>query len=74
MRTKILAMVICLGVLPAALAWGAEDAKPVAVCKDGKTYYNRTGKHQGACRGHGGVSSWSDGTPVRTRDHVTSYR
>ena len=38
-----------------------------AVCQDGTTYYSRTGEHRGACSGHHGVASWTDGSPVRAK-------
>jgi predicted lipoprotein with Yx(FWY)xxD motif len=63
-----------------AAAFGAQPAKPaantdkpVATCRDGKTYYNATGEHRGACSGHGGVAAWADGTPVKAK-RGTSYR
>ncbi len=51
------------------------DMQKVATCVDGKEYYNTTGKHGGACRGHGGVASWADGSAVHSKaGRTTEYR
>ena len=46
----------------------------VAVCNDGKAYYAPTNRHNGACRGHGGVAQWADGSPVKSRTTRGQYR
>jgi hypothetical protein len=79
MKTTISAMLISLTLLGTSIAYAAEapasDARPLAVCKDGKTMYSTTGSHQGACRGHGGVAEWKDGSPVKAHKGSTrSYR
>ena len=51
---------------PAVKASQATDTDiEIATCRDGKKYYGPTNEHRGACSGHGGVASWSDGTPVK---------
>ena len=45
-----------------------------ATCRDGLTYYHPTGEHRGACSGHGGVASWTDGSPVKAHGRKGSYR
>ena len=73
MASTILSMLISLTLFGSSLAF-AEDAKPIAVCNDGKTMYSSSDKHQGACRGHGGVKSWADGSPVRSKGGTRSYK
>jgi hypothetical protein len=46
----------------------------VATCNDGKEYWAKTNEHRGACSGHGGVASWTDGSPVKAKGRKTSYR
>jgi hypothetical protein len=46
----------------------------VATCRDGTTMYAASNEHRGACRGHGGVASWTDGSPVRAKGGKRSYR
>lgn len=72
MRITMTAMFLSLSVLFSAVAFGAE-MKPVATCKDGQTYSNDTGHHVGACRGHGGVAKWADGSPVKAKGGHSSY-
>jgi hypothetical protein len=57
-----------LGATPAGVPAGF---KAVAVCNDGKTYYAKTNEHRGACSGHGGVKSWADGSPVKSKSKST---
>ena len=46
-----------------------------ATCADGLSYYHPTGEHRGACAKHGGVTSWADGSPVKSRGaRKASYR
>ena len=71
---KIIGMTMSLLCLFTSLAIGAETLKPVAVCRDGKTYSNATGEHRGACSGHGGVASWANGQPVRSKGGKGSYK
>lgn len=67
-RTAVAAMFVSLTLLFGAVAKGAEpERKKVAVCADGKEYWSTSDKHQGACRGHGGVAQWADGSPVRSK-------
>lgn len=85
-RTKIALMLASLSMLGAAIANAAppvpakaKDATDgmthVATCNDGKEYYARTNEHRGACSGHMGVLSWTDGTPVKSHGgKKTSYR
>jgi hypothetical protein len=70
---KIAGMFLSLSVLFSSLAFGA-DQKPVATCKDGKVYSNDSGRHSGACRGHGGVAKWEDGAPVKGKGAHGSYK
>lgn len=46
----------------------------VATCNDGKEYYAPTNEHRGACSGHGGVQSWTDGSEVKSHGRKTEYR
>ena len=46
----------------------------VAECNDGKSYYAPTNEHRGACSGHQGVRSWSDGSPVKSSAKGNRYR
>lgn len=48
--------------------------RDVATCRDGKTYRNTTGRHMGACSGHGGVAKWADGSPVKSHTKTTEYK
>jgi len=82
-RTTILALSASLIFFAAALAHGAEtpaaaSAKPelvhVATCNDGKELYKPTNQHIGACRGHGGVKSWADGSAVKAKGGKSEYR
>lgn len=75
MRITMIGMFISFCVLYASIAFGAEEKpmRPVAVCNDGKTYSNTTGGHMGACRSHGGVKSWVDGSPVRSKVKGSKY-
>lgn len=66
--------------IPVVAPSKAPTAKDVAgvetaTCRDGLTYYSATGEHRGACSGHGGVASWADGSPVKSKGgRKTSYR
>jgi TRAP-type uncharacterized transport system substrate-binding protein len=66
-RTLIASMFASLLALSASVALAADAPKEtkLATCNDGKVMYSTTGKHAGACRGHGGVKEWADGSPVR---------
>jgi hypothetical protein len=57
-----------------AAADSSDGLVEVATCVDGKTYYNRSGEHRGACSGHKGVASWADGSPVKSGGGASSYR
>lgn len=46
----------------------------VATCNDGKEYWARTNEHRGACSGHGGVATWTDGSPVKATGRKTAYK
>lgn len=83
-KTSIAFMFASIVTLCASLALAAPAKAPapakdgemrdVATCSDGKVYRNTTGRHAGACSGHGGVSKWSDGSPVRSKARASSYR
>jgi hypothetical protein len=49
--------------------------KLAAVCKDGKSAYKADpSKHQGLCRGHGGVDHFANGDKPKTREKKTEYK
>jgi hypothetical protein len=48
--------------------------RDVAACNDGAVYSNTSGRHQGACRGHKGVSKWFDGSEVKSKKASGHYR
>jgi len=83
-RTTILALTASLFLLGSAIAYGAEtpaaatEAKAelvhVATCNDGKELYKATNQHIGACRGHGGVKTWADGSAVKAKGRKSEYR
>lgn len=77
MRVKgmVFFMILSISAVFAAVAHGAEtDGKvKVATCTDGSTLYRATDKHAGACRGHGGVSTWADGSPVKHKGSSSTY-
>lgn len=62
------------GKADAGYAPAHSDLIEVATCKDGTKMWAPTNEHRGACRGHGGVASWADGSPVRTRKGSREYR
>lgn len=59
----IIATVLALSVLSASAF--AADMPVVAKCRDGKSWHSDSKEHRGVCSGHGGVESWTDGTPVK---------
>lgn len=77
MLTRI-AIVALMLASPVAIA--SEAKVHVATCKDGKEFYtssvDKDGKpaHIGACRGHGGVAKWADGSPVKSHEKKGEYR
>lgn len=78
MRVKgmVIFMVLSISAIFAAVAHGAEstDGKvKVATCNDGATLYKATNEHRGACRGHGGVATWADGSTVRHKGGSSTY-
>lgn len=74
-RTLTASMLASLFALSATVALAADDPTKLATCNDGKVMYSTTGTHQGACRGHGGVKEWHDGSKVKPRGKSgTSYK
>lgn len=83
-KLTALASALAIGFILMGTAFGAAPktaAKPaapslipVATCNDGKVYSHATGEKRGACAFHGGVASWSDGTPVKSKNAKGSYR
>lgn len=77
MKTIILASLLSASLAHAAPAQEAPAKSTmveVATCNDGKVYSHVTGEKRGACSGHGGVASWADGSPVKSKGAKTSYR
>lgn len=76
MKRTILALTLALSI-PALSAHAAGESPTtdapgsakhaVATCRDGKTAYSASDEHRGKCSGHGGVASWADGSPVRSK-------
>ncbi len=47
----------------------------VADCRDGSAAWSSSTNHRGLCSGHGGVASYADGSPVKSRGaRKTEYR
>lgn len=80
-KRTMIGLIVSMLMLGSAIAYGAEtkppttDSKPVATCNDGRTMYGpNPAAHMGACRGHGGVKSWADGSPVKRKGTTRTYR
>jgi hypothetical protein len=78
-RGIVVLMIVSIVGFFATIAHGAEvdsagKVRDVAVCSDGAIYSNTTGRHQGACRGHKGVSKWMDGSAVHHKVPGGHYR
>lgn len=82
MKTTLIALILALAMpayaAPKAPSSPVAASKPAegvltATCRDGKSYYHPTGEHRGACSGHQGVASWTDGSPVKAKSGA-SYR
>ena len=83
---KRIGFALALTFLIPALSAHADDKSPapatsdgekhaVATCRDGKVAYSASNEHRGKCRGHGGVASWADGSPVKSHNGpTTEYR
>ena len=58
MRKSLLSLALIAGLfLPIGTSQAQDTNTVTATCKDGTTFTGR--KRSGACRGHGGVQSWS---------------
>lgn len=62
------------GKAPVPSASKGDGKEKVATCVDGKEYWSASTEHRGACSGHGGVASYEDGSPVKSRGRKTDYR
>ena len=61
MRNLLLSVVLAAGlILPTGAAHAQGTGTVTATCKDGTAFTGT--KRAGACRGHGGVQSWSEAT------------
>ena len=71
MRKLLLSVALISGfMLPIGAAYPQSTATVTATCKDGTAFTGT--KRSGACRGHGGVQSWSEATsPVGTPSPAT---
>lgn len=79
MKTIVLASLLSASLAHAAPAKQAtpkaDGMVQVATCRDGKTMFGPSAsEHRGACSGHGGVTSWADGSPVKGGGKKNSYR
>lgn len=59
---------------PVPSASKGDGKEHVATCNSGKEYWSSSTEHRGACSGEGGVKSWADGSPVRSKARKGEYR
>lgn len=77
MRNSLLSFALIAGLfLPMGVIYAQDTSTVTTTCKDGTAFTGT--KRSGACRGHGGVQSWSTtpaaASPVNAPAPATSHR